>query len=137
MMITYRHGNDIDLERYLGLYRNCSLGQRRPLDDPARMAAMLDNANLVVTAWDAEQLVGIARAVSDFAYATYLADLAVRTTHQGQGIGKQLLRETQAAAPQAKIILLAAPTAESYYPHLQVFTPHPHCWILFPDNKLD
>jgi predicted N-acetyltransferase YhbS len=99
------------------------------------MAAMLHNANLVVTAWDADLLVGIARSVSDFSYATYLSDLAVRKSHQRTGIGKELMRRTQQAAPQASLILLSAPAAVNYYPHVG-FTQHPSAWVLKSDKAI-
>lgn len=77
-VINYRLGNDLDLDAVIDLYGASTLGKRRPLDDRGRMTAMLRNANLVVTAWDGDLLVGISRALTDFAYATYLSDLAVR-----------------------------------------------------------
>jgi len=68
-MIIYRTGNQLDLEQVIELYRASTLGERRPVDDRKRMRAMLANANLVVTAWDGEKLVGISRSLTDFAYA--------------------------------------------------------------------
>lgn len=65
-MITYRTGNDLDLDAVIELYRASTLGERRPIDDRDRMGTMLRNANLVVTAWDGRLLVGMARALSDF-----------------------------------------------------------------------
>jgi hypothetical protein len=65
-MITYRTGNDLDLASVIELYRDSTLGERRPVDDRERMAAMLANASLVITAWDSDALVGIARSLSDF-----------------------------------------------------------------------
>ncbi len=133
-MITYRMGNELDLDRTIELYRASTLGERRPVDDRERMAAMLRNANLVVTAWDGELMVGISRALTDFSFVTYLSDLAVRVSHQRSGIGKELVRRTQAAAgPNAKLILLSAPAAEKYYPHVG-FTHHPQCWMLSPGD---
>jgi len=108
-MIHYGTDNDLDLDEVIDLYRASTLGERRPLGDRERMAAMLRNANLVMTAWDGGLLVGIARSFSDFSYATYLSDLAVRESHQRTGIGKELLRRTRQAAPQAILILLSAP----------------------------
>jgi predicted N-acetyltransferase YhbS len=134
-MILYRLGNNLDLDAVIDLYRASTLGERRPVDERERMAAMLRNANLVITAWDGEALVGIARSLTDFAYATYLSDLAVRVSHQKMGIGKELMRLTQAAAPGAQIILLAAPAAQDYYPHVG-FTHHPQAWVLKPEEKL-
>lgn len=135
-MIRYRTGNDLDLDALIDLYRASTLGERRPVDDRERMASMLRHANLVVTAWDDDLLVGISRALSDFSFVTYLSDLAVRASHQKQGIGKELIRRTQAlAGKQAKLLLLAAPAAEQYYPHLG-FTHHPQAWQLGPDDRV-
>ena len=134
--ITYRIGNDLDLDLVIELYRSSTLGERRPIGDRARMQCMLQNASLVVTAWDAEQLVGIARSVSDFAYCTYLSDLAVRCTHQRRGIGRELIRRTREAGGQATVVLLSAPNAVEYYPHVG-FTQHPSAWVLPPDRAGD
>jgi len=135
-VITYRTGNDLDLDAVVDLYRASTLGERRPVDDRDRMAAMLRHANLVVTAWDGDLLVGISRALSDFSFITYLSDLAVRESHQKQGIGKELIRRTQAlAGKHAKMILLSAPAAEKYYPKIG-FTHHPQAWMLAPDDRI-
>ena len=134
-MIEYRVGNDLDLDAFIELYRASTLGERRPVEDRARMAAMLANANLVVTAWDGALLVGISRSLTDFAYATYLSDLAVRVSHQRLGIGKELMRITQREGGQARIILLAAPKAAKYYPHTG-FTQHPSAWTLGVDQTV-
>jgi len=134
-MITYRNGNELDLDAVIELYRASMLGERRPIDDRERMALMLRNANLVVTAWDGEMLVGIARSVSDFSYATYLSDLAVRLSHQKQGIGRELIRQTQTLGGQATVILLSAPKAVDYYPRVG-FSHHPQAWLLKPDADL-
>lgn len=134
-MISYRTGNDLDLDAVIDLYRATTLGERRPLNDRERMAAMMRNANLVVTAWDGAQLVGIARSFSDFAYATYLSDLAVRASHQRTGIGRELMRRTQQAVPQAFLILLANPAAVNYYPRVG-FTQHPSAWVLKPGESV-
>jgi predicted N-acetyltransferase YhbS len=134
-MISYRTGNDLDLDTVIELYRASTLGERRPIDDRGRVNAMLRNANLVLTAWHDELLVGISRALTDFVYVTYLSDLAVRVSHQKLGIGKELMRRTQAAAPRAQIVLLAAPAAEKYYPHVG-FTHHPQAWVLKPNESI-
>lgn len=135
-MIDYRVGNDLDLGEVIDLYRTSTLGERRPVDDPERMAAMLERANLVVTAWDGDLLVGISRSLTDFAYVTYLSDLAVRASHQKMGIGKELIRVTRReGGPDAYIVLLAAPKAVEYYPHIG-FSPHNSAWILRPGDPI-
>lgn len=134
-MITYQTGEDLNLDAVIELYRASTLGERRPVEDRERMALMLSNANLVVTAWDGNQLVGIARSLSDFSYATYLSDLAVRVSHQKQGIGRELIRRTRELGGQATVILLSAPKAVDYYPRVG-FTPHPSAWLLGANEPL-
>ena len=134
-MIEYRTGNELDLDEVIEVYVESTLGERRPVADRERMAGMLREANLVITAWDGQQLVGISRSVSDFHYATYLSDLAVRLSHQKQGIGVELIRRTQLAAPQASLILLSAPAAVEYYPRIG-FTRHESAWVLRPGDPL-
>jgi predicted N-acetyltransferase YhbS len=134
-VIEYRAGNDLDLDEVIEVYVESTLGERRPVSDRERMAGMLREANLVITAWGGGRLLGIARSVSDFHYATYLSDLAVRLSHQKQGIGVELIRRTRLLAPQATLILLAAPTAVDYYPRVG-FTRHESAWILRPGDAL-
>ena len=128
-MISYRTGNDLELDAVIELYVDSTLGERRPVADRSRMQRMLEHANLVVTAWDGARMVGISRSLTDFVYATYLSDLAVRKSYQRTGIGRELVRLTRDAAPRAMLILLAAPAAEKYYPHIG-FEHHPQAWIL-------
>jgi predicted N-acetyltransferase YhbS len=130
-MIDYRLGKEhLGLDEVIELYAASTLGQRRPIEDRSRMAAMLQHANLVVTAWDGAVLVGISRSLSDFSYVTYLSDLAVRVSHQRSGIGKELIRRTQqAGGADARVVLLAAPAAVGYYPRVG-FTRHESAWLL-------
>ena len=95
-----------------------TLGERRPVNDEARLTAMLRHCTILITARAGGLLVGVARSVSDLVYCTYLSDLAVHRDYQRRGIGRELIRQTHLAAPQAKLTLLAAPAAESYYPRI-------------------
>ena len=128
--IDYRIGNELDLSEVIELYNASTLGERRPTAERDRMAAMLRHANLVVTAWHAQRLVGLARTLTDFVYVGYLADLAVHADYQRQGIGKGLIARTRAEmGPKSMLVLLAAPKAVDYYPRLG-FTRHESAWVL-------
>jgi GNAT superfamily N-acetyltransferase len=130
MDIRYTHDAHLNLEQVIALYKRTSLGERRPIDRPEIFQGMIDNASIVVSAWDKDLLVGIARALSDFTYVTYLADLAVDESYQHQGIGKQLINEVQALThPNCMMVLLAAPNANDYYPKIG-FTHNPRAWML-------
>ncbi len=91
----------------------------RPTHDVARIEKMFAHANLVVTAWEGETLVGVCRALTDFSYCCYLSDLAVNRSHQGQGIGQQLIEQVKhKIGDQVALILLSASSAMSYYPRI-------------------
>ena len=127
-MLTYRTNHPVSRAQFIALLHKTSLGARRPLAEAERIDAMLQNADLLISAWDDDRLVGIARAVTDYAYCCYLSDLAVDEAWQRRGIGQELLATLkQALHPQCKIILLAAPQAVDYYPHIG-FTQHPSAW---------
>ena len=127
-MLTYRTNHPVSRAQFIALLQKTSLGARRPLAEAERIDAMLQNADLLISAWDDDRLVGIARAVTDYAYCCYLSDLAVDEAWQRRGIGQGLLATLkQALHPQCKIILLAAPQAVDYYPHIG-FTQHPSAW---------
>ena len=133
-MISYRTGKDVDLDEMIELYVDSTLGERRPVDDQQRMARMLEEADLVITAWEEDLMVGISRCVTDWVYCTYLSDLAVRVDYQGQGIGKELVRLTREATPDATVILLAAPAAVDYYPKIGM-SRHDSAWVLWPGEQ--
>lgn len=122
-------GAALDLDEVLAVYRDSGLGERRPIQDTERFHAMVRNANLVMVCRVDDELVGIARSISDFSYATYLSDIAVSKRYQRSGIGRALIEATKQEAPQAKIILLSAPAAVDYYPHIG-FTQHNSAWVL-------
>lgn len=130
MSIEYRINAPVTVDQFIDLLARSTLGERRPIHDPECMEGMVANSNLMVTAWEGETLVGIARSVTDFHYACYLSDLAVCRSHQKQGIGRQLQVMTQnQLGPRCRLILIAAPAANAYYEHLG-FTNNPRCWVL-------
>ena len=135
-MIAYKIGGNLDLDQIIAVYDASSLGARRPTKNRDRMSQMIKHANLIITAWDGDQIVGIARSFTDFSYATYMSDLAVRESHQKMGIGKELIKRTQeATGPNTTLLLTAAPEAEEYYPRIG-FVNVPQCWVLPAEDKL-
>jgi len=134
--ICYKYGNDVNMEEVVGHYQASTLAARRPVDDSNIMADMLRHANLVVTAWEEDLLVGIARTLTDFSYVGYLADLAVRESHQRLGIGVELIRKTREhMGPRSMIVLFAAPAATEYYPRIG-FKRHESAWVLRATDQL-
>lgn len=114
------------------LYRS-TLAERRPIDRPDILSQMLANADIILTARnESGNLVGVSRAISDFSFCTYLSDLAVDKAYQKKGIGKELIARThRTAGLHTRLILLSAPAAQSYYPHIGM-EPHSSCWQIPP-----
>lgn len=129
-MITYRDEAQISAAQAIDLYIRSSLGERRPIDNLQTFESMLKHANLTITAWDGDQLIGISRSLTDFSYVAYLSDLAVDQKYQRQGIGKKLVDETKIRlGPDCMIVLLSAPKANDYYQHIG-FEHNPRAWTL-------
>jgi predicted N-acetyltransferase YhbS len=130
MAIVYALEPDLSAAAFRDVLVASTLGERRPVGDLARLERMLRQADIIVTARDDGRLVGVSRAISDFAYCCYLSDLAVDVAYQRQGIGKRLINETRKAAGDgATVILVAAPAAETYYPKIGM-TPIASGWMI-------
>ncbi len=130
MAIVYALEPDLSATAFRDVLVASTLGERRPVDDLARLERMLRQADIIVTARNEGRLIGVSRAISDFAYCCYLSDLAVDVAYQRQGIGKRLIDETRKAAGDgATLILVAAPAAQTYYPKIGM-TPIASSWMI-------
>ena len=135
-MIDYRIDSTISNDQFIDVLRRSSLAERRPVEDAECMQNMLRHADIIATAWNGDQLIGVARSVSDFSYCCYLSDLAVDRHFQRAGIGLELIRLTRAQlGPRCALILLAAPAAAAYYRHIG-FSPHDSAWFIESDDQL-
>jgi hypothetical protein len=129
-MIEYRIEPDLSADEFIDVLVRSTLAERRPVHERATIAGMLAHADVLITARQDDLLVGVSRAITDFSFCTYLSDLAVDTAFQRRGIGRELIRRTHEAGGLATaLILLAAPDAETYYPHIGM-ARHNSCWII-------
>lgn len=136
MSIEYKINEPITTDQFVALLESSTLGERRPIEDRECMEGMISNSNLIVSAWQNGELIGIARSVTDFHYACYLSDLAVSKKYHQSGIGKQLQILTQEQlGPKCKLILIAAPAANQYYEHIG-FSHNPRCWVLDRESDI-
>ena len=134
MEIAYSLEPNLVADEFIDVLRRSTLADRRPVENASRIVGMLQNADIIITARTSNSLlVGVSRAITDFSYCTYLSDLAVDTAYQSQGIGRALLKKThEAAGLKTTLILLSAPKAQTYYPHVGM-QKHDQCWII-PEN---
>ena len=136
MEIEYKVNQPITPNQYIELVDKKDVGGCRPTENEATIKGILDNSNLIVTAWVDDQLVGIARSMTDFHSCCYLSDLAVDESVQSMGIGKYLILVTaESIAEGCKIVSLFAPKAKSYYQKIG-FTEHNSAWILSDASQL-
>ena len=134
--IEYAIEPGLGADEFIDCLRRSTLAERRPVGNRAQIEAMLAHADVIVTARAGGRLVGVSRAITDFSFCTYLSDLAVDEAFQGRGIGRELIRRThEAAGLQTMLLLLAAPKARSYYPHIGM-EPHDSCWLI-PRQPVD
>lgn len=114
-MLEIRSDEEITVAEFISVFDNS--GIKRPTYDQKRMEHMLNNANILYTAWDNAKLVGVLRGVSDMSYCTFVSDLAVLKSYQNQGVGGKLLaalRNTQGES--ISTVLISAPEATKFYP---------------------
>ncbi|TVR06453.1 MAG: GNAT family N-acetyltransferase [Spirochaetaceae bacterium] len=136
MDIEYRINQPVSVDQFIDLLHRSTLGERRPVSDRGCIQGMIDNSNLMVTAWHSANLVGVARSMTDFHYACYLSDLAICRAYQRMGIGRRLQAITQEQlGPRCKLILIAAPAADTYYENLG-FARNPRCWVLDRESQI-
>ena len=134
-MIEYKIENGLTAEEFIDVLKASTLAERRPVNEQERIEQMLQHADLIITARENNKLVGVARSVTDFVYCCYLSDLAVDKSYQKSGIGKELIRQTKLATPKAKLILLSAPAAINYYPHIGM-KPFNYCFVIDDVNEI-
>lgn len=129
---VYAFEPTLTAEEFIDVLQRSTLAERRPVSEAGTIAGMLAHADVILTARTADggALVGVSRAITDFHYCTYLSDLAVDAAYQRKGIGKELVRRThEAAGRHTTLILLSAPKAQAYYPHIGM-SRHESCWVV-------
>jgi GNAT superfamily N-acetyltransferase len=132
--IAYAVEERLTADEFVDVLRRSGLAERRPVDQPDRIAKMLAHANLFVTARDGAILIGVARSLTDFGYCCYLSDLAVDRAYQRRGIGRTLIDRTRdAVGPDSMVLLLSAPAAMEYYPHIGM--PKAENAFMFPRRR--
>lgn len=130
MTITYKLEPNLGATEFIDVLVRSTLAERRPVNRPEVISGMLNHADIILTARADETLVGVSRAITDYSYCTYLSDLAVDQAYQRLGIGRELIHRTHdVAGLHTHLILLAAPKARTYYPHIGMES-HDSAWII-------
>ncbi|HKW82797.1 MAG TPA: GNAT family N-acetyltransferase [Burkholderiaceae bacterium] len=104
--------DDVDWRELSELYRLAPLGNKTP----EGLRTAFGNSMFRCFARDAGRLVGVGRALADGVDCSYLCDVAVLPSHQGTGLGRQVVdRLVLASRGHKKIILYSVPGKEPFY----------------------
>jgi citrate lyase synthetase len=111
-----KHSSDgVDREELSALYRVAPLGDKKA----AHLQKVFSNSMFKCFVYDNDQLVGAGRALADGADCSYICDIAVLPSHQGTGLGKQIVGNlVERSRGHKKIILYAVPGKEPFYKKL-------------------
>jgi N-acetylglutamate synthase-like GNAT family acetyltransferase len=117
MDIIYKETKEISALDLSRVFERSEL--KRPFKDMDRLERMIEHADIIITAWIDDQMVGVARAITDYSYCCYLSDLAVDKDYQKLGIGKSLVEQLQRKlGEEVSLFLLSSPTAVDFYPRI-------------------
>ena len=116
MSIVYAEEPGLSVADYVAVFGESSMRLKRPLANEERIAEMLAGANFIVTARRDDELLGVARCITDRAWICYCADLAVRESAQGLGVGRGILETCWTLlGPRVGFILVSEPDAIGFY----------------------
>ena len=116
MSILYRNDHEVDLDQLAALFN--AVGWERRTADRDRLAQLVCGSLYVVSAWDGDQLAGIARAISDGAFNAYISTVAVLPACQKRSIGRALIRRLLDGRDHLQFVLHANESAYPFYLHL-------------------
>ena len=131
--IIYASEPELDVTEFRRVLVESTLGDTRPVEDDARLQAMLSGANLVLTARldiEGRPLVGVIRGITDFSWVCYISELAVSQSAQGLGIGKGLMDAARRElGPSVAISLISMPDAVGFYERIGMMRMPDAFWL--------
>jgi len=116
MTITWSNSRvGVDWQELAAVYRAAPLGDKNAAD----LETVFSNSRFCCFASDGNRLVGAGRVLADGRDCAYLCDIAVLPSHQGIGLGKEIVARLVAQSQShAKIILYSVPGREPFYAKL-------------------
>ena len=116
MSIVYAQEQSLPVADYIAVLRETRMHDKRPLSNTQRIGEMIAGANFIVTARDNGVILGLARCINDGAWVCYCAELAVKESTQGRGVGRGILEMCwRLLGPKVGFVLLSKPNAAPFY----------------------
>lgn len=115
-MIMYRTDKTVDYDRLKALFNE--VGWTDKTNDINRLKTMVENSQIVVTAWDEEAMVGFARCTTDYAFNGQINNVVVDSKYRRKGIGKVLINTIVDISKQVTYMLRGDISNEKFYRNL-------------------
>jgi citrate lyase synthetase len=107
--------DNLDWAELAALYQAAPLGNK----DPLALKTAFTNSMFRCFVYEEGKLVGVGRALADGVDCSYICDVALLPSHQGFGLGKQIVSTlVSLSSSHKKIILYSVPGKESFYKNL-------------------
>ncbi|SKC82136.1 GNAT family N-acetyltransferase [Maledivibacter halophilus] len=112
-MISYNTEKKVDYDRLITLFNQ--VGWNDKTKDIDRLKAMVENSQIVITAWDEEIMIGFARCTTDYVFNGQINNVVVDLKYRRKGIGKVLINKILNSSRQVTYILRGSITNEEFY----------------------
>ncbi|MBZ9635149.1 GNAT family N-acetyltransferase [Clostridium sp. FP1] len=112
-MIMYHADKKADYEKLKTLFNE--VGWNDKTEDINRLKAMVENSQIVVTAWDEEIMVGFARCTTDYVFNGQINNVVVDSKYRRKGIGKVLINKIVDSSKQVTYMLRGSIRNEDFY----------------------
>lgn len=115
-MLAYNSDKKVDLNRLIYLFNE--VGWNDKIKDKSRLQEMINNSQIIVTAWDEDLMVGFARCTTDYVFNGQINNVVVDSKYRGKGIGKELINRILNSSDKVTYILRGDPENREFYKRL-------------------
>jgi ribosomal protein S18 acetylase RimI-like enzyme len=125
-MIQYRTDKYVDYGKLIILFNQA--GWNDKTRDMNRLKAMVENSQVVVTAWDGEEMVGFARCTTDFVFNGQINNVVVDPACRKKGIGRTMIDKILGSSGKVTYILRSETESMGFYKGMG-FTDDSSCMV--------
>ncbi|MBU3156988.1 GNAT family N-acetyltransferase [Clostridium estertheticum] len=112
-MIMYNTDKKVDYDKLKTLFNE--VGWNDKTEDNNRLLLMVENSQIVVTAWDEGRMVGFARCTTDYVFNGQINNVVVDSKYRKKGIGKNLINIIFNSSQQVTYMLRGSISNEEFY----------------------
>ncbi|MEW9122182.1 MAG: GNAT family N-acetyltransferase [Thermotaleaceae bacterium] len=112
-MIAYHEDKKVDFKKLIELFNG--VGWTDKTQDIQRLKQMVENSQILVTAWDKGEMVGFARCITDYVFNGQINNVVVDAQYRNRGVGRSLVSRILASSSGVTYILRGDPENEDFY----------------------